>query len=399
MSVRDFRGVAVKVGSGVLVVLAGWWGYRQWDSGDVPPRETPAVQEDFDESPDLTPNLVPPDYAGIGTPENPIRIECNRSSELPWIRLKDLGHDEATRVHWVLVNRSAEPLPFARLTTDCSCVDASPTSGTVPANGELRGHFDYRQETMGFTRRQVIFEAGGSHKVELVSLKARDQYIDPTQVNITDEDFSITWHALYANDATVIKYRLSSEIKVDPAILRLKERETLPPVSRTVGGTVRQVGYGVERERMTFSINPDAPVGRSQTHVTFSAIDARNGASHTYTVPVYVTVRRGVNLHPTAVALGVNEVGETRFPLVRTVEITGIDPSRDSTFSVEPSDGPVRVRVATLRADGLTLEVVVSKDVLTSVPLRATVTGTAYPKGRDGVIRFRIPVSGVFRQN
>jgi hypothetical protein len=200
----------------VPVVLVCWISSRDGGDGHEVARGDYRVSPPQDpDGPDGDAQV--PEYTGAGTAGSPIVIDCSPGvpAGAVSVRLKDMDHKEVTRVHWVLVNNGAEPVTFRRLDSDCTCVDVHPRAGVVAPGGRLEGHLDYTQGTLGYTRRVVIFDTGTPRRVELTSLKRRDQYVEPTEIKTVDGDFTVTWRGLRRRDAAVPSYRLTARVQTD----------------------------------------------------------------------------------------------------------------------------------------------------------------------------------------
>lgn len=243
------------------------------------------------------------------------------SATAPMPFLIDKGEQREAEV--TVTNNSNEEISVLGIDTGCGCIAAS--SNTFPlrllpgANGAIQ--LLYSQKTFGVAGRRVELETSrlGNIKCQIISIKERDDFVKPTEINSTARRFNLEWTGYLSRMSQKSEYRVTS-IDYDKKVLHLDERVDNRSTESSQGyGVIAD--YDVVRTVLPFRLH-DSEMKDIRTVVKISIGDDRSEEKHNYIVPVNIRCTDvPVRVEPNVVALGTILDVERQRSVMQTVRV------------------------------------------------------------------------------
>jgi hypothetical protein len=304
---------------------------------------------------------------------------------------------ETVRILWRLVNPTPSPVTLQAITADCACTEAAPAAGVLAPDSAIDGFLDYKQGTLGHTRRNILFTtSGGRHCVQITSLKARDHYVSPTVVTTRGEPFDIEFHSLTLNRGEDF---VVSGIEFDGDVLALSGVTEMGMGQRLVTEAQGSLTYYTSGTRVTFAVAPTCLIGRYEANVRLTVKDtAGRRKEHTYCIPAYIDVTRGVTIKPSGVSLGwlSREDASTMFPISRDIHVSGPPGLRIANLLVMPQDAPISVSLMGETGTSAVVRIVIDRRAA-AVPILEAQLRFSVTAGSGETYSASVPIAGAFR--
>ena len=269
-----------------------------------------------------------------------ISIELpNDINNVKEVNLGYVDFGEIIRIPWSLQNKSNKKIKLLGVFLDCACVGAEPKKGEIFSNDEILGYVDYEQETIGNTKRDVLFRTSvGDIILKIVSTKIRDHYVSPASINVEDSDFVIDFNSLYLKEKVKPSFHIS-EIRYDPNLLKLVGKKTFPVIERSFKEPECMIVYDESMSKINFEILPECSIGRYESEIKLLITDdSKKLTKYEYRVPLFLTVMKGLEINPTAVTLGWMSKKSSRFPIKRQVKLSGLKNRKIVEIKMELND-------------------------------------------------------------
>jgi len=328
----------------------------------------------------------------------PVVLECaNDSNQLDEVNVGYVDFAEVIRIPWYLVNTTESSVKLLDILMDCACVGVQPKEAVIAPNEVTAGFIDYKQGTLGATKRYIIFRTSvGDRPLKIISTKIRDHYISPNVVHAKDSDITLEFNAVYLEGKGGPDFHIAG-IEFDRSMLELASKRAMPACERLANGFDGPLVYDKRGSRLKFQIVSDCPIGRYESEIKITVTDDSNSLSdYTYCIPVFLSVMRGLEIEPSAITLGWVNRKRAKFPIVRQIKLTGLESRRIIDARIEPANDNIKTYVSKAHDDVAIIDVVIE-----NIPPENNLK--AYLKfllAQDEPVRSErviIPIFGIFR--